>query len=96
MCLHPRPAEPVPKQTARVARAAFPNANPYMRMRDEVGTIFEDEDFAGLFPGRGKPAFSPWRLALATRSCSSSRRTSPTGGRPTPYAAGSTGSTPSP
>jgi transposase len=37
-----------------------------MRMRDEVGTIFEDEDFARLFPGRGKPAFSPWRLALAT------------------------------
>lgn len=66
MCLHPRPVEPVPEQTARVARAAFPNANPYMRMRDEVGTIFEDEDFAPLFPGRGKPAFSPWRLALVT------------------------------
>jgi transposase len=66
MCLHPRPVEPVPEQTARVARAAFPNANPYMRMRDELGTIFEDEDFAPLFPGRGKPAFSPWRLALIT------------------------------
>ena len=66
MCLHPRPADPVPERTARVARAAFPNGNPYMRMRDEVGPIFEDEDFAGLFPGRGKPAFSPWRLALAT------------------------------
>jgi transposase len=37
-----------------------------MRMRDEVGTVFEDEDFAKLFPGRGRPAFSPWRLALAT------------------------------
>lgn len=66
MCLHPRPVEPVPEQTARVARAAFPNTNPYMRMRDELGTIFEDEDFAPLFPGRGKPAFSPWRLALIT------------------------------
>ena len=66
MCLHPRPVDPVPQHTARIARAAFPNSNPYMRMRDELGTIFEDEDFANLFPQRGKPAFSPWRLALAT------------------------------
>ncbi len=66
MCLHPRPVDPVPERTARVARAAFPNGNPYMRMRDELGTIFEDEDFAGLFPERGRPAFSPWRLALVT------------------------------
>ena len=66
MCLHPRPVDPVPERTARVARAAFPNGNPYVRMRDELGTIFEDGDFAGLFPKRGKPAFSPWRLALAT------------------------------
>lgn len=66
MCLHPRPVEPIPEQTARVARAAFPNANPYMRMRDELGVIFEDGDFASLFPERGRPAFSPWRLALVT------------------------------
>ena len=66
MCLHPRPVDPVPEQTARVARAAFPNCNPYVRMRDELGAIFEDEDFAVLFPERGKPAFSPWRLALVT------------------------------
>lgn len=37
-----------------------------MRMRDELGAIFEDEIFAELFPRRGKPAFSPWRLALVT------------------------------
>lgn len=66
MCLHPRPVDPVPAQTARVARSAFPNGNPYMRMRDELGTIFEDDQFVGLFPERGKPAFSPWRLALIT------------------------------
>ncbi len=66
MCLHPRPVDPVPERTARVAHSAFPNANPYMRMRDEVGMIFEDNQFVGLFPERGKPAFSPWRLALAT------------------------------
>ncbi len=35
-----------------------------MKMRDELGTIFEDEDFAHLFPRRGQPAMAPWRLAL--------------------------------
>ena len=66
MCLHPRPVDPVPEETARVARAAFPKGNTLMRMRDELGTIFEDEDFVRLFPRRGQPAMAPWRLALAT------------------------------
>lgn len=66
MCLHPRPVEPIPEQTACVARAAFPKSTTAMTMRDELGTIFSDEPFAELFPVRGKPAFSPWRLALVT------------------------------
>ncbi len=66
MCLHPRCVDPVPEQTARVARAAFPKGTTYMTMRDELGTIFEDEDFAHLFPSRGQPAMAPWRLALIT------------------------------
>ena len=66
MCLHPRPVDPVPEETARVARAAFPKGTPYMAMRDALGAIFEDEDFAALFPSRGQPAMAPWRLALAT------------------------------
>lgn len=37
-----------------------------MRMREEIGAIFEDEDFSALFPRRAKPALSPWRLALVT------------------------------
>jgi transposase len=37
-----------------------------MRMRDELGTIYEDHQFAHLFPARGQPAESPWRLALTT------------------------------
>ncbi len=55
-----------PKETARVARAAFPKGNLYLKMRDELGTFYEDSDFADLFPTRGQPAFSPWRLALIT------------------------------
>jgi len=35
-------------------------------MRDELDTIFVDEQFAKLFPTRGKPGEAPWRLALVT------------------------------
>jgi transposase len=66
MCLHPRSVDPVPKETARDAKAAFPKGTTYMTMRDELGAIFEDTDFAHLFPSRGKPAMAPWRLALIT------------------------------
>lgn len=66
MCLHPYPVDPVPEQTARVAKAAFPKGTTYMTMRDTLGAIFEDEDFAHLFPRRGQPAMAPWRLALVT------------------------------
>ncbi len=66
MCLHPRPVDSVPEETARVAGAAFPKGNTFMKMRDELGAIFEDEDFAHLFPRRGQPAMAPWRLALVT------------------------------
>jgi transposase len=57
---------PVPEDTARVAHVAFPHGNPYLRLRDELGTIFHDADFADLYPRRGQPAFAPWRLALVT------------------------------
>jgi transposase len=49
-----------------VARAAFPKGNPYLTLRDQLGTIFQDEDFAALFPACGQPGLSPWRLALIT------------------------------
>jgi transposase len=64
MSLHPQPIDPIPEETARVARAAFPKGNPYMRMRDELGVFYQDAAFAALFPARGQPAESPWRLAL--------------------------------
>ena len=66
MSLHPSLAEPVPEQTARIARAAFPKGTPYLTLRDELGTLYRDEDFSTLFPPCGQPALSPWRLALAT------------------------------
>src|SRR5712692_6459144 len=66
MSIHPHVIEPVPEETARVARAAFPKGHPYLTLRDALGTIFQDEDFTALFPAWGQPALSPWRLALVT------------------------------
>src|SRR6185295_15661391 len=66
MSLHPHIIEPVPEETARVARAAFPKGHPYLTFRDALGTIFQDEDFAALFPAWGQPGLPPWRLALVT------------------------------
>jgi transposase len=66
MSLRPPVAPPVPEETARVARAAFPKGNLYLQLRDEIGVLFEDADFANLFPIRGQPAYAPWRLALIT------------------------------
>jgi transposase len=66
MSLHPQEIPPVPEETRRVARAAFPRGNVYMRIRDELGAIYDDQLFAPLFPARGQPAASPWRLALTT------------------------------
>src|SRR5687767_9741080 len=66
MSLHPKSIEPVPEQTAQVARAAFPKGNPYLTLRDELGAIFHDDDFTDLYPVKGQPGLSPWRLALIT------------------------------
>jgi transposase len=53
MSLQPRPIPTVPEETARIAQAAFPKRSTFMRMRDELGAIFSDEQFAELFSNRG-------------------------------------------
>ncbi len=64
--LCPMPIEPAPPETARVARAAFPKGNRYLRLADELDTLFTDDAFLALFPTHGHPALPPWRLALVT------------------------------
>jgi transposase len=64
--LHPSPVGPIPEETARVARAAFPKGSVAIRIRDELGVLYRDEDFAPLFPARGQAAEAPWRLMLVT------------------------------
>ena len=66
MSRQPQEIPPVPEETRRVAPAAFPWGHGYMRLRDALGTVDDDQLFASLFPARGQPAASPWRLALAT------------------------------
>jgi transposase len=66
MSLAFEPIPPVPHETVRVAKAAFPKGNLYLTLRDELGPIFGDADFANLFSKTGQPAIPPWQLALIT------------------------------
>lgn len=64
--LKPERNHKIPELTQIVAKAALPNGNIFMTMRDEFGSIFEDEEFADLYPTIGQPAESPARLAMTT------------------------------
>lgn len=66
MSLQPGPAQDIPEETRRIAQAAFPNGNLYVRLRDELGTLYTDQQFTELFPKLGQPAEAPGRLALVT------------------------------
>jgi transposase len=66
MSLKPQTFDPVPAETARGAKAAFPQGNVYRQMRDAFGTFSTDEAFAPLFSRRGQPGASPACLALVT------------------------------
>ena len=46
MSLPKSPATGIPEETRRVARAAFRKGNVYIRMRDELGELYQDEQFA--------------------------------------------------
>ena len=65
MTLHPLDLWVIPKETAPVARAAFPKGNVYMMMYDQLGQLYVDRDFQSLFPSNcGQSAMSPGKLAL--------------------------------
>jgi transposase len=66
MTLQPQSEFSIPEETMRVARAAYPKGNIYMKMRDALGTIYQDQSFSHLFPHNGRPVEAPWRLALIT------------------------------
>ncbi len=66
MSLEPRSDDGVPELTARVVRAAFPKGTLAIRIREALGPLFADEDFAAAFPRAGRPAVSPGALALVS------------------------------
>ncbi len=64
MSYHPQPITPIPDETSRVARAAFPKGTLAMDLRDALAGLYTDQDFADLFAARGQGAECPWRLAV--------------------------------
>jgi IS5 family transposase len=68
-----RPVSPgrVPVATAELAWKVHRKGTDEMRVRDALGPLFADEDFAagrfaGMFPERGQPGLSPALLAMVT------------------------------
>jgi transposase len=57
---------PIPPETVRVAKAVFPHGKVSMQMRDELGSISDDDLFARVSAEVGQPAIPPWRLALVS------------------------------
>ena len=53
--LLPMPIEPVPHETARVARATLPTGHRDRRLADARETLFTDAAFLTLFPTHGQP-----------------------------------------
>src|SRR6266568_7617962 len=66
MSLKPQELNPIPEETIRLARSAFPKGNAIMRIRDHLGPIYTDAQFTALFPHDGQPALYPGRLALVS------------------------------
>ena len=64
MSLHQEEIGTIPEETARVAKAVFRRGNLCLRLRDALGSIYDNQAFADLFPKMGRPAEAPWRLAL--------------------------------
>ena len=65
MTLHPIQQWTIPRETVRVAQAAFPKGNIYMTIYERLGQLYQDEDFQVLYRARcGQSAISPARLAL--------------------------------
>ena len=66
MSLHPQKLPEIPEETARVARILFSKGNVYMWLRDELGMIYNDEQFTTLYSSIGQLAEQPWRLAIVS------------------------------
>lgn len=67
MTLHPRDWSEIPEMTVQIAQKSFAKGNVYMKMRDELGVLYKDNDFVTLFRADcGQSALSPGQLALVS------------------------------
>src|SRR5947209_12531610 len=66
MSMKPQGLEPIPEETRLLVQRLCPKGTMVTQLRDELGPIYSDEQFAHLFPTRGRAAEAPWRLALVT------------------------------
>src|SRR2546427_3717292 len=64
MSMYPQPIAPIPAETVQLAWKINPKGTLIMRLRDRLGSLYQDEDFMSLYPPTGQPAYEPWRLAL--------------------------------
>ena len=56
LSMYPQELARIPAETVRGARAASPKGTLAMRLRDELGAIYRDEQFVAVFATRGRPA----------------------------------------
>ncbi len=56
----------MPAETARIAKKAFRKGSLAIRVRDQLGSWCEDEDFSSAYGVRGRPGVSPAQLAMVT------------------------------
>jgi transposase len=66
MSLEPRDFRTIPPVTVMTARGAFPKESLAIRIRDSLGPIWSDEQFAEAFSFTGRPAVSPVALCLVS------------------------------
>ena len=62
----PARSSPCPRRRRASPKPPSARATLSSKLRDELGAIFADADFADLFPRLGQPGLPPWRLALVT------------------------------
>ncbi len=55
MSMKPQPIPEIPAEMLRIVHTIFPKGNLYIWLRDPLGTLYLDEMFVDLYPGRGQP-----------------------------------------
>jgi transposase len=53
----------IPARTAELAKKVFKKGNRYLKIRDEMGIVFENKTFKHLFSHQGRAAEAPGNLA---------------------------------